>query len=189
MNAPFRDIVYLHVVAQIFRNHLGRKRRYSSVVPVIVRMEGQLLKIVDESARRDGLSRNSLVTSILARNFNQLGLAHRETIHLSPNTDETVRKGQVTYQRDMVASSAHTRVENRELRKKVVAGYGCHCSCCGEDRMNFLNIDHVNGNDGRRGSRLLRFIIRHGFPPQYRLLCYNCNMGRELNGGVCPHLA
>ncbi|MDV3243581.1 MAG: hypothetical protein LYZ66_00230 [Nitrososphaerales archaeon] len=150
-------------------------------------MEGQLLRLVDGSARKEGLSRNSLVTSILARNFNQLGLTHRESIHLPPNTEETIRKGLDTTERNITNSAAATRRENQELRKRVMAGYGGRCACCGEDRIKFLNVDHVNGKDGRRGSRLLRFIINHGFPPYYRILCFNCKMGRELNGGVCPH--
>jgi hypothetical protein len=168
---------------------MGRKRRYSSVVPVVIRMEGELLRLVDESARKQDLSRNSLVTSLLARNFNQLRLAHRETMHLPPNTDETIHKSFDVRERENRNNYQYNRKENRELRLRVVAGYGGRYACCGERRFKFLNVDHVNGSDSRRGSRLLRFIIRHNFPPQYRIMCFNCNMGRELNGGICPHVS
>lgn len=32
-------------------------------------------------------------------------------------------------------------------------------------------------------------IIDQGFPPSFRVLCYNCNSGRARNRGVCPHQA
>jgi hypothetical protein len=76
----------------------------------------------------------------------------------------------------------------------VLAGYGGKCSCCGEDDPRFLTIDHVNG-DGRLhreslgggSNRVWLGIIRRGFPPEYQALCYNCNSGRAINGGICPH--
>ena len=57
----------------------------------------------------------------------------------------------------------------------------------------FLSIDHVNGG-GRAhrkavggGIAVLLDIIKRGFPAQFQLLCYNCNLGPYLNGGSCPH--
>lgn len=32
-------------------------------------------------------------------------------------------------------------------------------------------------------------IITAGFPPEYQIQCFNCNLGRARNGGVCPHQA
>lgn len=166
---------------------MGRKRLYSRVVPVLIRMEGQLLRLVDDSAREQDMSRNSLVTSLVARNFNQLALAHKETMHKVPNTDEAIIGGARSAEKNNKSASARIRKGNQELRAIVIAGYGNRCSCCGETRIKFLNVDHVNGNDGRRGSYLLRYIVRHNFPPEYRVLCFNCNLGREVNGGICPH--
>jgi len=80
--------------------------------------------------------------------------------------------------------------KSRRERKIVLAGYGNKCACCGETTPQFLTIDHVN-NDGHkdrgRGFKLFARIIRQGFPADYRILCFNCNCGRELNGGICPH--
>lgn len=68
------------------------------------------------------------------------------------------------------------------------------CSCCGEAEDCFLTIDHVNGDGnahrarlGGGSNRVWLEIINADFPPEYRVLCYNCNCGRERNGGVCPH--
>jgi hypothetical protein len=59
-----------------------------------------------------------------------------------------------------------------------------------------LTIDHVDGNGrehrkslGGGNSRLRLEIIRSGFPPEYQLLCYNCNFARARYGGICPHAA
>jgi hypothetical protein len=86
------------------------------------------------------------------------------------------------------------RSEYTALRISVVDGYGGKCYCCGETEPCFLTVDHVN-NDGaehRRtgkaiGAKLYRFIIKHKFPPEFQLLCFNCNCGRQINNGVCSH--
>jgi hypothetical protein len=79
-------------------------------------------------------------------------------------------------------------------KKIVYEYYGNKCACCGEDNPKFLSIDHVN-NDGykerksRGGSsdQIIRNIIKNKFPDTYQLLCFNCNLGKARNGGVCPH--
>lgn len=82
------------------------------------------------------------------------------------------------------------------LREEVRAAYGGRCSCCGETEPIFLGIDHVNGGGGRDraenklfGIAMYRFLRNRGYPPEFRLLCHNCNLGRYLNGGACPHEA
>ena len=70
------------------------------------------------------------------------------------------------------------------------------CNCCNQkfENMIFLTIDHVN-NDGiherktktGNGLPLLRKIIKNNFPKDYQILCWNCNLGKHLNGGICPH--
>lgn len=79
------------------------------------------------------------------------------------------------------------------MRELVYYQYGDRCACCGEANPLFLTIDHVN-NDGHKlrqqhgmSSSLYRWIIREGFPDIFQLLCYNCNMGKARNKGMCPH--
>lgn len=81
-------------------------------------------------------------------------------------------------------------------RKTVFDHYGRKCNCCGEINEKFLTIDHVN-NDGNldktpsgkkiTGSDLCLKIIRENFPDTYQILCYNCNCGKRVNNGSCPH--
>ncbi len=83
-----------------------------------------------------------------------------------------------------------------KLRQHVINGYGGECVCCKERNSMFLVVDHVNndGNIKRKlsrhmeiGANLYRRLIQDNFPSDYQLLCYNCNMGKRLNLGVCPH--
>lgn len=69
------------------------------------------------------------------------------------------------------------------------------CACCGEDTIEFLSLDHKN-NDGHKdrkkygsGSNLYTKLRVRGFPDKERIqvLCFNCNMGKATNGGICPH--
>lgn len=82
---------------------------------------------------------------------------------------------------------------NNSLRKIVLSGYGNKCSCCGELEKLFLQIDHIN-NDGtnsrkKRGAgySFHKWIIKNNFPKNLQILCANCNWGRRLNNGICPH--
>ena len=80
----------------------------------------------------------------------------------------------------------------KNLRIKVLMHYGNKCACCGETEPMFLEIDHIN-NDGaqqRRGVSSNRFYFwlkRHNYPPDFQILCSNCNRGKWRNGGICPH--
>lgn len=89
------------------------------------------------------------------------------------------------------ANDSRSRLAARK-RRQILEAYGGACACCGETHPMFLNIDHINNNgreELRQWSRnaFINKIIREGFPDCYRLLCWNCNAGRHLNGGVCPH--
>jgi hypothetical protein len=69
------------------------------------------------------------------------------------------------------------------------------CVCCGEDKVEFLVIDHVDGGGnkqrkelGRRwaGTQFFRWLHLQGYPKGYRVLCHNCNFSLGAYG-YCPH--
>ena len=77
-------------------------------------------------------------------------------------------------------------------KQKCLNYYGGKCECCGETEPLFLCIDHINGNGNKHrkeitNEKIYAWLIRESFPDGFRLLCYNCNNGRERNGGLCPH--
>ena len=84
--------------------------------------------------------------------------------------------------------SAYERVKGA-----VFDHYGRSCKCCGESEPMFLSIDHVNNDGGGRnrqdrGYSMYRDLIMRGFPDTYQVLCWNCNVGKQRNGGTCPHI-
>lgn len=91
------------------------------------------------------------------------------------------------------------RKRDAEIKTEVFNAYGGFmCACCGETEVAFLTIDHVN-NDGaehRRqlkeesgSSHLYKWLRRNGYPAGFSVLCMNCNWGRYINGGICPHMS
>lgn len=82
----------------------------------------------------------------------------------------------------------------RKLKEEMALAYGGLCTCCGEDQIEFLTIDHVNddGNIERKqikgGWRFYAHLRRLGWPKdRYTLLCYNCNCAKRFGNGACPH--
>jgi hypothetical protein len=76
------------------------------------------------------------------------------------------------------------------------------CKCCGETEVSFLSIDHIdnngaahrkaiveeqNWNTSSRSVNLALWLKKHNYPPGFQVLCMNCQFGKKLNGGVCPH--
>jgi len=81
------------------------------------------------------------------------------------------------------------RAASRAKRKAVLARYGGKCACCDEDEYEFLTIDHINGGGTRHrasdGRKIVRFLIKNGYPEGFRVLCWNCNSAIGLHGR-CP---
>ncbi len=85
----------------------------------------------------------------------------------------------------------------RKLKLEVFNHYGgAKCACCGEKEICFLTLDHPN-NDGAKhrqsltgkkaGVTIYRALKRAKWPPGLQVLCFNCNCGRQINNGICPH--
>jgi hypothetical protein len=92
--------------------------------------------------------------------------------------------------------AGHARRYQQQKKLTVLTHYSGSppkCQCCGERVIQFLTIDHVN-NDGhahRRagfaGGALYGWIIGNNFPSGFQVMCWNCNCGKSVNMGVCPH--
>lgn len=99
-------------------------------------------------------------------------------------------------QRTPTRSSNTRALQKARRRYSVLAFYSKttppSCNCCGDGHLEFLTLEHIvpikrkSGTFGTSGSSLIDWIIRHGFPPGFGTLCYNCNNSRG-NIGYCPH--
>ena len=111
-------------------------------------------------------------------------------------------KGLCSYCRNPVAPDKQTICQScsdkyvlkrKKLREEVFNAYGGPvCNCCGETIDKFLTLDHTN-NDGAQHrasvgrNSVFKWVKDHNYPPGFQVLCWNCNLGKKLNGGVCPH--
>ena len=84
------------------------------------------------------------------------------------------------------------KIYRNRLKRKVIDAYGGKCKCCGEKEIAFLAIDHIDGCGGEKrklepsGSPIYIFLKARKYPKGYQILCHNCNMAKEMEGG-CPH--
>jgi hypothetical protein len=97
----------------------------------------------------------------------------------------------------MKASTVDRRAAaHQRYRYEALAHYSAtpepSCSCCGETIWMFLALDHIDGGGHEQRKKLggggfWAWLRNNDYPPGFRVLCHNCNYGRHLNGGACPH--
>lgn len=94
-------------------------------------------------------------------------------------------KGNIIFTKQLIKNC----MSRYNRRFRVINGYGGKCVCCGESNYLFLTIDHINFHDGLYDDKLYIYLIKNNYPEDnYRLLCYNCNCGRErAPNRICPH--
>lgn len=88
-------------------------------------------------------------------------------------------------------------LHNLELKRRIIAHYGAECSCCGEKTPAFLTIDHIDGGGDKHrkqlfgknmgGTKFYHWLEKQEYPRGYSVLCWNCNCGKRINRGICPH--
>ena len=76
-------------------------------------------------------------------------------------------------------------------KEMVFDHYGRTCKCCGESNPVFLTIDHINGGGTQHVKNEVKgeiypWIVRHGYPEGFQVLCYNCNCAKR-DKKHCPH--
>lgn len=135
--------------------------------------------------------------------------AKRSKIWYNKQDDKTYNEIRIKslsyYHQNKKIVHAKTRAYRARVKQIIYNHYGDKCSCpkCPDTKPGqlFLTIDHIN-NDGfknkitgnygisyRIGSTNLYLkIIKDNFPDTYQVLCWNCNCGKRMNNGVCPHL-
>lgn len=86
----------------------------------------------------------------------------------------------------------HQKRYRSKLKYQVLIHYGGNppkCACCGEDKIEFLTMDHngiIPDKHFRSGNTFYRWLIRNNYPEGFRVLCLNCNFSIG-HFGYCPH--
>lgn len=86
------------------------------------------------------------------------------------------------------------RKYRRAAKEEAIRQYGKKCKCCGEADIRFLTIDHSRNDGGKFRKSITRsytytWLKVNGYPKNLGLqvMCFQCNCGRNANGGICPH--
>ena len=91
--------------------------------------------------------------------------------------------------------AAMARKSRQKLRAEMVLAYGGKCSCCGETHLEFLTLEHTNGDGAAHraaistggGNAIWKDLQRRGWPSiGFTILCWNCHMATAW-GHACPH--
>lgn len=93
--------------------------------------------------------------------------------------------------------SRRTHDTVQRIKDAVYRAYGGYkCKCCGVTERSFLSIDHVenngyhmkkNGLHPKNPGPFYRWLRKNGYPKGFQILCMNCQFGKKLNNGICPH--
>jgi hypothetical protein len=85
------------------------------------------------------------------------------------------------------------RARYRDRRINCIEHYGNKCDCCGDGRIEFLAIDHINGGGlkhrkelSAKNMNIYEYLTKNNYPHGFRVLCHNCNASHG-NYGYCPH--
>lgn len=92
---------------------------------------------------------------------------------------------------------AYRQNYKNKYKEKVFSHYGKFCACCGENEIDFLTIDHINGDGNKHrkelgnkgGLSFYKWLVENNFPKEFQTLCMNCNWAKSRlsNKGICPH--
>lgn len=93
--------------------------------------------------------------------------------------------------------SIYQKTYKLKLRRNVIGYYSRYtykCVCCLDAHLEFLTIDHINGDGSKHrkeiGSRgghgFYTWLKKNNYPQGYRVLCMNCNHSLGV-WGYCPH--
>jgi hypothetical protein len=111
------------------------------------------------------------------------------------NSKRYWRKHKKEYLKNIERSKMRLKKLQLQYRFEVLIHYGGNppkCSCCGEDNILFLTIDHIHGggeSDRKKlkGSNFYKYLIDKCFPDGFQVLCSNCNMAKGRNKvQFCP---
>ncbi len=118
-------------------------------------------------------------------------LSNKKYNQTNPNAKEIKRR----WKTNPISQAKHRDSRKKwrlELKYKVIKSFGGKCECCQEDRLPFLQIDHVN-KDGKihrtsigRSTKLFRDMLKNPTRHKLRVLCANCHFAIT-NLGTCPH--
>lgn len=121
-----------------------------------------------------------------------LGLAHRTAVKNYHKTHPDIPIAEI--KKILFPPIKRHVLALTKLRIAMLNAYGPFCHCCKEAHLDFLTLEHINGDGadhrrtvGNRSESVLIDLRKRGWPQDgYTVLCMNCNWGSRKKG-ICPH--
>ena len=129
--------------------------------------------------------------------------AHKKAIRegVCPgHTKNKVVKGHKICQQCINYHKEHDKNRHKHKKDIVIKHLGNACTCCGENKSEFLTLSHIN-DDGAEDRKLrggttgiynYLYLLIHDkkeiLKNKYEIKCYNCNLGAATNNKTCPHI-
>lgn len=121
-----------------------------------------------------------------------------QRVRTTPEHREKQKKYRQDHRDENIVYQKEYHRKGRMLLKITVIGHYSNgefkCACCGEDKIEFLSIDHINGGGNKHrkeinrksGRWFYKWLCENNLPEGYRVLCHNCNMCIGMYG-YCAH--
>ena len=120
------------------------------------------------------------------------GALHREELNARQRDYNAAHKEQIREK-----SKIYNRTRGRKEKIETLQHYSSNipsCACCGETIIEFLCIDHINGDGNKHrkeiglthGAKMYQWLKKNNYPKGFQVLCCNCNTAKGLYG-QCPH--
>lgn len=142
-------------------------------------------------AKSERFRKTKLLVNTRWRNRHKEAIKKKRRANYLENREEIIATTKKWHDANKERTQQNQRKYLKNLLDNLHQVYGDKCVCCGESERIFLTLDHIDGGgsaDYKKGRvTALRRIIKERDPTKYRILCWNCNMGRQRNGGICPH--
>jgi len=124
--------------------------------------------------------------------YKYISVNERSKIYYNKDKEKKLKKMRERHDKNREGDLLRNMGYKRRLKLKIIEEYGGKCVCCGENRFEFLTIDHING-DGKQhrkelgANMLYNWLKKNNFPKDnFQLLCMNCNFAKG-HFGKCPH--
>lgn len=125
---------------------------------------------------------------------NQPKIRASATAYYYRNREKILIKKNADYEKNAPQIKEQAREYRIRARRLAMNAYGgAICRCCGEDTLEFLAVDHINGggNQHRKknnaiGTMFYVWLRKNKYPSGFQVLCHSCNQAKGFYG-TCPH--
>src|SRR3990167_2010786 len=120
-----------------------------------------------------------LITEFSKRNRTSDGLSSYcrecEKIENKKLVDKYKTSNNETFRANKAKAS---KKHSNKIKQTLFDVYGRKCACCGETTEEFLTLEHIKGQNGKKyksGYEAWKEAIKEYKPDLYEVLCMNCN--------------